>query len=301
MNLGRVASDDRLRERDIDFDIEFTNDTGMHIVECKVPGPQTRQRVRTLIERLLDTSGRIEELTGCSPEMILAIPGELSPEAQKQFSSAGIKVWDRAWLAANAVKVGRAGEATQFLGEHAPFESSQLDDRADDLLERLKGVPPGPNWVEYQKLCREIAEFLFCPPLSPPLWERPNFSSVNRRDLILPNYALDGLWAYLRTRYQADHVVIDAKNYAESIKKNEILQIANYLQRHGVGLFALIFSRTEPDSRLLYTLREQWVLHDKMIVVLSDADVSQMLSDKRTGGDPAELLRQKIEDFRLSV
>lgn len=128
-----------------------------------------------------------------------------------------------------------------------------------------------------------------------------NFSSVNRRDLILPNYASDGLWQYLRTRYQADYVVIDAKNYSESIKKDEILQIANYLQRHGVGLFALIFSRREPDSRLLYTLREQWVLHDKMIIVLSDSDVKQMLSDKKVGTDPVELIRQKIEDFRLSV
>ncbi|MFF5701574.1 hypothetical protein ACFY7H_03605 [Streptomyces sp. NPDC012794] len=252
-----------------------------------------------MIEQLTATGARVGEIVGHPPRVILAIPGELSPEAHEQFRLSGISIWDRTWLAANAIKAGRAGEATQFLG--ASSAGSPIEGRADDLLKQLMDVAPGPNWMKYQELCREISEFLFCPPLSRPIWERPNFSSVNRRDLILPNYALDGFWAYLRTRYHADHVVIDAKNYSESIKKEEILQIANYLQRHGVGLFALIFSRTEPDSRLLYTLREQWVLHDKMIVVLSDADVSQMLSDKKAGADPTELIRQKIEDFRLSV
>lgn len=301
LNMGRVTPDQRLNSGDVGFDIEFSNDAGLHLVECKVPAPQTRHRVRAVIEQLLAVSDRVRERTGRPPQVILAIPENLSLEALEQFSLSGIKVWDRSWLAANSAKVGRVGEATQFLGEYTSSGTSPLEVRADDLLERLAAIPPGPNWTEYQKLCREIAEFLFCPPLSSPLWERPNFSSVNRRDLILPNYALDGLWAYLRTRYQADYVVIDAKNYSESIKKDEILQIANYLQRHGVGLFALIFSRAEPDSRLLYTLREQWVLHDKMIIVLSDSDVRQMLSDKRSDTDPTELLRQKIEDFRLSV
>src|SRR4051794_23865080 len=98
LNLGHVASDDRLRARDIDFDIEFTNNAGMHVVECKAPGPQTRQRVRIVIEQLLATGKQVEEIIGYLPQMILAIPGELAPEAHEQFRLSGIKVWDRAWV-----------------------------------------------------------------------------------------------------------------------------------------------------------------------------------------------------------
>ncbi|WP_260639418.1 hypothetical protein [Streptomyces angustmyceticus] len=301
LDLGHITPEESLHPGDAGFDIEFSNSVGLHLVECKVPGPQTRHRIKATIEQIVTSSERRKENTKLSLHLILATPENLSQEAFEQFRSAGIEVWDRSWLSSNAVKVGRIGQATPFLGEPASSDSERLDNQADGLLERLEGTPAGPEWMRYQKLCREIAEFLFCPPLSPPLWEMKNFSSVNRRDLILPNYASDGLWQYLRTRYQADYVVIDAKNYSESIKKDEILQIANYLQRHGVGLFALIFSRREPDSRLLYTLREQWVLHDKMIIVLSDSDVKQMLSDKKVGTDPVELIRQKIEDFRLSV
>ncbi|WP_432056880.1 hypothetical protein [Streptomyces sp. bgisy022] len=283
-------------------DITYCNSDGLHIVECKTPGPQTSQRVREVIQQLHSFSNFAPITRGRVTKLILAIPDTLSAAATAELQEAGITVWDRAWLAENARLAGRVGEATLFQIEmEAGKPQEPTPHVADSLLARLAEISPGPDWVAYQNLCREISEFLFSPPLSQPLWERGNFSKVNRRDLILPNYALDGMWAYFRTRYQADYVVIDAKNYSGSIKKDEVLQIANYLQRHGLGLFALIFTRVEPDAQLLYILREQWVLHDKMIVILSDSDVKQMLTNKKTGTDPAELIRQKIEDFRISL
>jgi hypothetical protein len=47
--------------------------------------------------------------------------------------------------------------------------------------------------------------------------------------------------------------------------------------------------------------REQWVQHNKLIIGLDDEDVRQMLTTKMAAGDPAELIRQKIEDFRLGI
>ncbi len=41
--------------------------------------------------------------------------------------------------------------------------------------------------------------------------------------------------------------------------------------------------------------------YSKLIVGLSDEDVVQMVRTKTAGGDPAELVRQKIEDFRLGI
>lgn len=40
---------------------------------------------------------------------------------------------------------------------------------------------------------------------------------------------------------------------------------------------------------------------DKLIVVLEDDDLVQMLTTKDRGGDPEELIQQKIEDFRLGI
>jgi hypothetical protein len=77
--------------------------------------------------------------------------------------------------------------------------------------------------------------------------------------------------------------------------------VANYLNPRGTGLFALILGRTDLDEAARWTCREQRVHYSKLIVGLSDVDVVQMVRIRTGGGDPAELVRQKIEDFRLGI
>ena len=50
-----------------------------------------------------------------------------------------------------------------------------------------------------------------------------------------------------------------------------------------------------------HTLREQWLVNSKMIVVLDDEDIKEMLVAKLDGRAPEDLLAQKIEQFRLSM
>jgi hypothetical protein len=142
---------------------------------------------------------------------------------------------------------------------------------------------------------------LFSPPLEPALTESSNSTRTNRRDIILPNYAVSGFWAFARQHYKADFVVADAKNYVSAIGKNEIIHVANYLSPQGAGLLGLIITRKGVDSAGSWTLREQWLMHSKMIVVLVDEDVTQMLSMRDVGEDPSTIVRQRIEDFRLQI
>jgi hypothetical protein len=117
----------------------------------------------------------------------------------------------------------------------------------------------------------------------------------------LPNYANDGFWAFLRGRYGADHVVVDAKNYTDEVKKNEVLQLANYLSLRGPGHFGIIVTRKGGDNSALVTRREQWIMYGKLILVLNDDDIKQMLESKDASDEADLLIRQKIEDFRLSI
>ena len=61
----------------------------------------------------------------------------------------------------------------------------------------------------------------------------------------------------------------------------------------------LITRRSVSDSAC-FTAREAWVMQKKMILILHDNDIEQMLLEKRSGRDPENVIRQKIEDFRLS-
>ncbi len=98
------------------------------------------------------------------------------------------------------------------------------------------------------------------------------------------------------------YLVVDAKNYSRKIGKTEILQVANYLKPQGAGLVGLIFSRNGGDAAgCAHTLREQWLIHQKMILVFDDVEVESMLSAKEDGRVPEAMIGKKIEHFRLSI
>lgn len=140
----------------------------------------------------------------------------------------------------------------------------------------------------------DVLNYLFSPPLSSGLWEHENVARVNRRDIVFPNYSTEGFWYHLRQAYRADHIVVDAKNYVAKIKKNQVLQLANYLSQHGTGLFGMILTRGGEDAAAYYVRREQWIMHNKMILVLEDDDLIQMLTTKGKQEQPELLIQQKI-------
>lgn len=94
--------------------------------------------------------------------------------------------------------------------------------------------------------------------------------------------------------------IVDPRGFHRLQKR--VFQIANYLKSHGAGLFGLIVSRKRGDTAgCEVTLREHWLVHRKLIVVLDDADIEAMLVAKSDGRPPEELIGSKIEQFRLSM
>ena len=170
------------------------------------------------------------------------------------------------------------------------------------LTQRLAQINPGrTDAPAYEKWCEDVLNFLFCPPLNPPIVQQRDNTGANRRDLILPNYASRGFWHFMRNHYSADFVVAEAKNATSAISKPAVLQLANYLSRHGTGLFGMLLTRKGLNASAKWTRREHWVLHDKMIIGLDDEDMHQMLLTKLAGNNPEDLIQQRIEDFRLRI
>ena len=171
----------------------------------------------------------------------------------------------------------------------------------DGLLAEICNCDPGrTSCYVYQQLVGRSISILFCPPLAHPVFESPDLEGVNRRDFVIPNRAESGFWRYLSERYNAEYIVVDSKNYNDNIGKKEVLQIANYLKPHGSGNFAMIFTRHGVDNAGLVTMREQWLISHKMIVVFDDQELMEMLRIKRDGGSSESVIEDKIQQFRLS-
>ena len=143
--------------------------------------------------------------------------------------------------------------------------------------------------------------FLLCPPLKLAISQSRDGSRANRRDFILPNYAQEGFLEIPAGSVRRRLVVAEVKNTVARAGKEEVLQLTNYLTRHGTGLVGVLLTRAGIDSTAQWVSREQWVLHDKLIIWLSDDDIKQMLLSRQAGSDPSELIQQRIEDFRLRI
>ena len=269
------------------------------LIECKTPSIVTSARIQNVIAQLQayrKVSGNIQ--------VVLAVPATLRDRDLSALHTANIEVWDIRYLE----------EQFSEQIQEAPFSYykalllAQLNRPAvpsleQKLLDNLAVCHPGKaDRYVFQSLVGDILECLFTPPLGKPIPELSDKAKANRRDFIMPNYTDKGFWAFMREKYQADYVVVDAKNYTRKVKKSEVLQIANYLKPHGAGLFGIIISRKGGDaSGCEHTLREQWMVHRKLILVLDDDDIKEMLIAKSDGRAPEEIVGQKIEHFRLSM
>lgn len=235
-------------------------------------------------------------------QFVLAFPGRVPEEHQALISNNNVELWDIDYIAHMFAEQIEQVEHPHFQQLFLSVSPREKEGRLKQLRDSLRACPPGKeHWSRYQALVANVFETLFCPPLQPPISESSDIARVNRRDVILPNYAPDGFWRFMRDSYGADYIVVDAKNYSGSVKKQDALQIANYLKPHGAGLFGLIVCRTDCDPGCVHTLREMWMAYRKMILVLNDADVESMMLAKSSGGNPEDVIRQRIEDFRLSM
>jgi hypothetical protein len=288
-------------------DILYFEGDAVYAVEVKANQPQTQRRLEELLVQLADYRDAIETTYRTSKiAIILAIPGEFTPEKTKLLGPANVTLWDRQWILEAAEKTQRLREAQEILGAAALRYVKPRPEMprppGPTLQEQLQSVPKGkPSWSLYQKLCKNIFEHLFCPPLSSPIEESSNEAQVSRRDFVVPNYANDGFWMFMRTHYRADYVVVDAKNLTGFLTKSHVLQVCNYMTPHGTGLFGILATRNGSSRAADYTRREQWVLHGKLVIVLVDDDLQQMLRNLDSGDDPTVVIRQKIEDFRLAI
>lgn len=268
------------------------------IIECK--------SYRAISKRM--SSQVVEKLTYYQKEygnsrLVFSLPARLPDFIKNELVNHGIEVWDIDFLVSKYLKEIKFSRDSYFKKLFLAVAVQSDHPRELELLDRLKSYKPGrKDCYLYQSLVGDILEHIFSPPLNKPLPELSDKIKANRRDFIMPNYSSEGFWYYIREKYSADYIVVDAKNYSRKVKKNDVLQIANYLKPHGVGKFGLIFSRNGGDATgCEHTLREQWMVHEKMIIVLDDNDVEAMLKTVSAGGRADEIISRKIEEFRLSM
>ena len=294
-NVKREAA---LGERSLRPDILATEERDGRrrdlLIECKSFPVLSQSRIENIREQLASYRAAAP-----GHQIVLAFPGRTPPDASRVLRAEGVEIWDIDLIGTrfrdqiNALGAGYYPELIELAIARARPEAAYLAE--------IRTIPPGKEgWSTYQKSIGRLLELLFCPPLGSPLGEKNDFDKVNRRDLIFANHASDGFWAALRQRYGADYILVDAKNGAR-VKKSDVLQIANYLKPHGLGKFAIIAGRAGVERGVPAVLREQWAFHEKMILVLNDDDLEEMVLAYGSGREQTQVLSDKIQAFRVGM
>lgn len=157
------------------------------------------------------------------------------------------------------------------------------------LIERLKCCKRGKeHWNEYEILGKEIFDYLFSDDFQ-------NYNSVLqsttadglcRRDLIINNtpYGSNSIWALFQNRYNSMLIVVDFKNYQESISTATLFAPTKYLNRH-TGTFGIIFTREEISEAAQKEQLRLISTEEKVLLCFSDPDLLEMLEKKKAGNN----------------
>jgi len=277
----------------VDIFAKNTTDNSIILIDCKAKLFDIRQdtsaskKITTHIMSLLKY------------KLIFAVPHKVNTFLLNHYRKQGIEIWDATYISTNFKEQILSLQDTET--RNIIRIDEKYDTLSNSLIAELTNCPPGKEaCLQYQRLVGKILEYLFLPELKAPLTELSDETGTNRRDFILPNYCEQGFWSFIRHQYKADYIVVDAKNYSKKVGKTCILQIGNYLKEHGCGCFGLIVSRDGFDKGAKQTAREQWALHRKLIISISDESTISMLTLKASSQKPTDVLGELIQTFRLS-
>ena len=226
---------------DMAFDSSIDAKKQFMFAEIKVYTAFTNERINAIIDRL--ALFKSEYPYG---NAVFIFPGELADEYTATMMEAGITIWDSKFLCEefkDQIDKLKGSRYSYLIQKMLP----KLDEKDEyqKLMDRLNDCVPGSSeWGKYQKLVGDVLELLFCKTLSSPLMQSSDFSKNNRRDFVLLNAAYENsIWRFFRDQYDAEYVIVDAKNSNKPITKADVLQMSHYLKKKGAGRFGIIISR----------------------------------------------------------
>ncbi|MDF5738679.1 MULTISPECIES: hypothetical protein [unclassified Nostoc] len=171
-----------------------------------------------------------------------------------------------------------------------------------DFINRLDNCPAGQKgWREFEKLCVEIIEFLFVPPLVRPIIQPRTYSGTNRRDAVFPNRNFDEKhgWGLLLRELEAIMVLFEFKNYELiDIGHEEVIQTENYLTEP-MGKLAIMVCNKLPNDGAHIHRNNIYSRRRKVILFITKDHLKEMLFIKERGEDPCDLIVDLVERFYL--
>lgn len=193
----------------------------------------------------------------------------------------------------------------------SPHESSKnlrelpqlpRDSEGTDLCRQMKAVKRGKvGWSEYEEICKKILKYLFSNDLLGWHAQKRTDDGLNRFDYVCRVRPTTEFWEFVLDHLDSRYILFEFKNYAARIKQGQVLSTEKYLLERGLRRVAIIFSREGADADAVKMTQGAMREHGKLMLIVDDKIVCEMLHKKELGEDPTDCLFDLADNFLLSL
>lgn len=173
---------------------------------------------------------------------------------------------------------------------------------AERLKRELEQITPGTaHAYRYQHTVLGILNHLFSPELIDGEIEVKTVDGTERRDIIFTNDSDQSFWNYVRQEHSAFLIMFETKNTSD-LEAAHFNQTATYLGDR-LGRLGFIVTRnaiTSANQRKAFSIYNDSQPR-KIILVLSDQDLTEMLDMKCRGQNPMRFIQKIYRHFRQTV
>lgn len=178
----------------------------------------------------------------------------------------------------------------------------QRDIKGTKLCHELQNIKKGKaSWHQYEKTCGEILKYLFPNDLYGWHSQKRTDDGLNRYDYVCRVRPTTEFWKFVIDHLDSRYVLFEFKNYSEKIKQGQILTTEKYLLEKGLRRMAIIMTRSGAEANAIAMTQGAMREHGKLMLIVNDENVCEMLQMKERGEDPTDCLFDIADNFLLTL
>lgn len=284
--------------------------------------------VRTACSKLLSYKDNV------NAKLILVVSNRITPNLKEEiFKEFGITIWDIQELFALAIdhsdiyynleKILAQALKSQvdefavvdnnykaliipnLINAKTTVNQKPAATKGKDLCKELNTIKPGRDEAtNYENKCIEILKYLFDNKTDLTLWAIQNTTDdgSNRNDLLCRILSYErNFWEEIANDFNTRYVVFEFKNYTDKIKQGQIFTTEKYLFLTAMRSVSFIIARVGADDNAIKAAKGALKEAGKLIVVLDNEDVCDMLTLKDNGDEPSAVLRKRIDEILIKL
>lgn len=264
-------------------------------------GSSTMAKVRADAERIRSYRGLEPSLARPIIVVVSTLSAEAKAWAESQYD---VEIWD---LEALRRRTAGLPDLARRLDSFVAPEVTPAPESPDPVNERLRRELTdhiATNILtasEYEDLCMRVFIHLFDPDLYGFEKQAETTDGANRYDFICRIRHGNPFWDGLRSDFRTKAVLFECKNYSEGITADQVYSTERYLFAGALRTVCLLTSRLPAKVSALRAAQAAMRETGKLILLLADEDLIQMLKLKTQPGAAEDYLDKRIWDFVVSL